>query len=387
MTDNGIGKSADISSSKTLTIACFIAIALYNVAELNFITFGTFKTRQNLYFWSFLISTWGIAVYSIGFLLKDLQLSSQSVMFVTLIIVGWCCMVTGQSVVLYSRLHLIVRDQNILRLVLAMIIFNAVICHVPIAVMVSGANSNNPGPFLMPYSIYEKVQVTIFFIQELTISGLYIVQTVKILRPEGNIRRKASRKVMTHLIYVNAIIVVLDITILGLEYSGLYDIQTAYKALVYSLKLKLEFSILNQLVGLTKSGHSGGVIYDHSHSNTERGVMHLETFDGTRRDRQDQQDHGPGYSAFVHPGTGDDRNGRGQDPNKDGVVVLTTDIVVQSDSRLENRNRRGSGIDSESIGARSGATGISVEDGKEHDAGNRTLSKSSSEIQLAASGF
>jgi hypothetical protein len=117
-TDAGIGKVAPKSLPTSFTIACFIAVALYNVAELFFIIFATFKKRRGLYFWSFLVSTCGIGLYSIGFLLKDLSLSSQSVFFVTLIVVGWSSMVTGQSVVLYSRLHLVLRDPRKLRLVL-----------------------------------------------------------------------------------------------------------------------------------------------------------------------------------------------------------------------------------------------------------------------------
>lgn len=42
----------------------------------------------------------------------------------------------------------------------------------------------------------------------------------------------------------------LDLTVLGLEYAGDYSVQTAWKGLVYSVKLKLEFSILNKLVEL-----------------------------------------------------------------------------------------------------------------------------------------
>lgn len=132
MTDAGIGKVDNKSLPTTFTILCFIAIALYNVAELFFIIFATFKKRRGLYFWSFLVSTCGIGLYSIGFLLKDMSLSSQSVFYVTLIVVGWSSMVTGQSIVLYSRLHLVLRKPAKLRLVLIMIICNAIICHVPI---------------------------------------------------------------------------------------------------------------------------------------------------------------------------------------------------------------------------------------------------------------
>ena len=88
-----------------LAITSFIAIALYNVVELNFIIFATFKKKRGLYFWSFLVATWSIAPYAVGFLIKGLQLSTVSIFYVTLIVVGWIGMVTGQSVVLYSRLQ------------------------------------------------------------------------------------------------------------------------------------------------------------------------------------------------------------------------------------------------------------------------------------------
>ncbi len=39
---------------------------------------------------------------------------------------------------------------------------------------------------------------------------------------------------------------------LVLEYMDLYDLQTVYKACVYSVKLKMEFRILNQLMEMTQ---------------------------------------------------------------------------------------------------------------------------------------
>jgi hypothetical protein len=209
-----------------------------------------------------------------------------------------------------------------------MIIVDAIICHVPICVMVYGANSNNPTPFLVPYSIYEKVQVTIFFIQELSISILYIFQTVKIMRPEGNIRGNASRSILTHLIYVNVIIVVLDITILALEYSGLYDVQTVYKGLVYSVKLKIEFSILNRLVGLAQGKFSSSNNYQ-----SQEQSIHLETFNEDRLKRiamgNDKQ---AGYKAYITSDRArtDDVGGAGPE-NSNSIVVATTQVVIKSE--------------------------------------------------------
>ncbi|KAI3331414.1 hypothetical protein HD806DRAFT_477294 [Xylariaceae sp. AK1471] len=251
--DSGIEQLEVASNTTILAITSFLAVAFYNVAELTFITFASFKRWSGLYFWSFLISSWGIAFYGVGFLIRDLELSKNSIMYVTLIVIGWWAMVTGQSVVLYSRLHLVLHNRSRLRLVLGMIIFNAIICHIPITVLVYGSNSSNPAPFVEPYSIYEKVQVTIFFIQESIISALYIASTASLMKLKSLLHGDTNRQIMKHLIYVNVMIVLLDITILGLEYSGLYIIQTAYKALVYSIKLKFEFSILNKLVDLTQT--------------------------------------------------------------------------------------------------------------------------------------
>lgn len=377
MTDSGIGRDSSSNLPTTITIICFVALALYNVTELNFIIFATFRRRGGLYFWSFLVSTWGICLYSIGFLLKDLQASLPSTFYVTLIIVGWCSMVTGQSMVLYSRLHLVLRGAFQLRMVLVMIVVDAIICHIPIIVMVYGANSNNPTPFLLPYSIYEKVQVTIFFIQELIISVLYIVQTLKIMRPEGNIRGKASRSVLTHLIYVNAIIVILDITILGLEYSGLYDVQTVYKGLVYSVKLKLEFSILNRLVELTQGKFNSS----NNHASHEQSV-HLETFDEQRLKRLAANDKGSRYKAYITiEGTGKDGEGEVENQNSDSIVITTTQVSILSEANTTKKGPprfgdwRDNDIDLESLDAESGDNGPGEE--------IRAKSSASSQVQLA----
>jgi hypothetical protein len=239
-----------------------------------------------------------------------------------MIVIGWSGMVTGQSVVLYSRLHLVDRNRVRLRLVLGMIIFNAVICHIPIIVMIYGANGSNPDPWIMPYSIYEKVQVTIFFLQELLISGLYLAATVRFFRLEAELRGTSASSLMRHLIGVNAIVIILDITILGLEYAGYYDLQTAYKALVYSVKLKLEFNVLNNLIDLTKArAGSGerGFYPSNDRTGNDKSVA-LETFDG-RKGKHRRQPSERGYNAFVRS-----EGARGAEPS-DGIVVMTTTEV------------------------------------------------------------
>ena len=56
-------------------------------------------------------------------------------------------MVTGQSMVLYSSLYIMVHGRKELKMALCMIIVDAVICHIPSIVVAYGTNSPNPGPF------------------------------------------------------------------------------------------------------------------------------------------------------------------------------------------------------------------------------------------------
>lgn len=274
MSLNDIGNrlGSELSPSTTYIVSSFLSIALYNVLELTFILFLTFKRRSGLYFWSFLAATSGIAIYSIGFILKDFNLATSIPSFyVTLIVVGWCMMVTGQSMVLYSRLHLIMQNRLMLRFVLGMIIIDAIILHIPTIVLCYGANSPLFPRFTVPYAVYEKVQLSVFFVQESIISSLYLYETCKLLRSEGTVSEvhsEAGQRLLLHLIYMNVIVVGLDISILVLEFAGEYASQTAIKGFIYSVKLKLEFNILNRLVEFVQrldSSNSGLIEGDGSH--------------------------------------------------------------------------------------------------------------------------
>ncbi|KFH41435.1 hypothetical protein ACRE_078600 [Hapsidospora chrysogenum ATCC 11550] len=236
-------------------IIAFMALSLYNALELDIIIISAFnfKRQRGLYFWSFVAAANGIFPHSIGFLLKNLVNSHSYGLYNTLIAVGWVPMVTGQSLVLYSRLHLLFWDRFYLRLVLGMIVFNAVAMHIPIIILLFGANMSPDNPWTTPYLVYEKIQVTVFFLQELIISLLYLYACFSFFDIEDSPYGDAVKKMRRHLVIINIVIVLLDIPILGLEYSGMYDMQTAYKAFVYSVKLKMEFRILNELLLMTRS--------------------------------------------------------------------------------------------------------------------------------------
>ncbi|POS70169.1 hypothetical protein DHEL01_v211439 [Diaporthe helianthi] len=312
-----------------LLIGIFLSIAFYNVLELTVSIFTSFKRYTGLYFWSLLVATWGIAFNGTGYLLQHLSLTDLKNLYATLILIGWCSMVTGQSVVLYSRLHIVMHNQKHLRLVLYMIIINALWLHPPIIVLVYGGNSGNPEPFHRGYLVYEKIQLSVFFVQELIISSLYVWETTKRLRLEESIGHMRTRQIMNHLIWVNVLVALLDVTILALEFTNLTNIQTAWKPLAYSIKLKLEFSILSQLVNLR---HGGATSNSSFHTRSQRrgyagNDMAMEPFSGGRSTHLTAADE-PEYEIRI--GKGESRDST-LAPH--AFPTKTTEITIHTQTR------------------------------------------------------
>jgi hypothetical protein len=65
-------------------------------------------------------------------------------------------MVTGQAVVLYSRLHLVFSDIRKVRWVLWMIITNTYILHIPMTVFFFGLNRGDTR-FTRPTAIFDRI--------------------------------------------------------------------------------------------------------------------------------------------------------------------------------------------------------------------------------------
>ncbi|GKZ32794.1 hypothetical protein AbraIFM66950_002421 [Aspergillus brasiliensis] len=235
-----------------ILMAVFCAIALYNAVELVILIFLTFTRYSGLYFWAMLLSAvFGVIPQAIGFLLEFFAIGPLW-FAVTFSTIGFYFMVPGQSIVLYSRLHLVVQSQTLLRRVLYLIIFDAIVLLIPTTVFTYSTIYLGTPPVIRGFNVMERMQLAWFCAQEILISIIYIFETLKLLRlrPEKDVER---HKTMYELIAINLVIILLDVALLVLEYVGLYTLQTTLKAAVYSVKLKLEFGVLRKLVSLVNT--------------------------------------------------------------------------------------------------------------------------------------
>jgi hypothetical protein len=228
----------------------------------------------------------------------------------------------------------------------------------------------------------EKIQVTGFCIQEFIISGLYVYATKQILKPGEAFQKKRFRQVMKHLIYVNILVIFMDVTLLCFEYADLYDIQITYKGTVYSIKLRLEFAILNQLRSILSpsgSSHDNGA----STQPGERDIS-LNTFNNRNTNTQA---HANGNSSNIYA-SNTSREVKSPFPGRvdDNHVMMTTEIVIQSEeSKQDDKEAEGQATFEDLVETSKG--------GKNTTASGRAsrqkaaYSTNSSEVEFAGAGF
>lgn len=230
-----------------IIIGVLIAVALYNAVELLALISIHFNRHHGTYFWSMLLSTAaGVIPLSIGCMIDFFDLGPLWLILIV-ISVGWIFMVGGQSVVLWSRLHLVTRNDRALSYLRNLIIVNTTILVIPTTVLYCGTAYLKSREWGRAYDIMEIIQIIGLCAQECLISGFYIVETIKLIRLYPS-QDKLRTWIIYQLLALNLAAILMDAMLLVLQFEDMYHIQVVLKATVYSVKLKLEFAVLGRLV-------------------------------------------------------------------------------------------------------------------------------------------
>ncbi|KAH6843795.1 hypothetical protein B0T12DRAFT_323134, partial [Alternaria alternata] len=232
----------------------FTAIAWYNSIELLILVFVIFRRYSGLYFWSLIVNAISIVPYATAWM-KQNNVAHNPYVYNTLLTLGWILMVPGQSFVLYSRLYLISPNLKLLRFIFWMIVTSAICLCVPTVTLNLRQYTKHPESYTRGYMVMEKIQMTLFTVQEIFISCVYLLETRKLMRV---IFDGKARKWMWQLVVMNVLLLILDIALLTTEFLDLYMIQTTFKSLVYSFKLKIEFAVLSQIVRVIQDRAQSG---------------------------------------------------------------------------------------------------------------------------------
>jgi hypothetical protein len=130
---------------------------------------------------------------------------------------GWAVMVTGSSLILYSRLHLILLSPKILRVILLVILTNAILFQTPDIIMAYLADKVRPAVYDEFDRIFTYFDI-VFAIQEIFLSSLYIYSFFRFAR-QGSLRLTKDAKGMVYfLVMLEGVVIVFDVLLNLLVY-------------------------------------------------------------------------------------------------------------------------------------------------------------------------
>jgi hypothetical protein len=240
-------------------IASFFAISFYLAIEINIQLWFTFK-RQSLYFWAILITAWGVAGHTVAFVLKLFVPGANALGVTFLVKLSWVANTTGFAMVLYSRLGLVLKGTKIHSVILACIIADAILFHTPVIVCAFALNVAPARVWDPVMYIAERVMIIGFSLQEFCLSSIYTYTTASLYRQVKDQpgQTKGLRNVLIFLILTQIFVFSVDLTIIVLDYLNYYTLRATIHPLMYALKLKVEFVVLNRLRRLANNGIATG---------------------------------------------------------------------------------------------------------------------------------
>jgi len=196
-------------TAASVLVTLSVALAFYNSLEMVLLIASTFKRWKGLYFWSLTLCNLGVFLYNLGVMLVYFELGN---LWLTMTIddVGWIIMIICQSLVLYSRLGLILDSMRILKAVKWMIVFTSLILIPTVIVFDYGTSFTKFQNFPRGFFYLEHLQVVCFTIQELVLSGLYVWKTAMFLGFSTS--RENTRSIVWQLLIINIVIIAMDVS-------------------------------------------------------------------------------------------------------------------------------------------------------------------------------
>jgi hypothetical protein len=160
-------------------------------------------------------------------------------------------MITGSSLILYSRLNLILANPKFLRLILVTILGNAVIFQLPDMIITYISGHSNTAVLHKIEDINPKFDI-IFTFQEVLFSSLYIFVFVRFLNEGGTPVSQDMIRTFYFLIIAEIVIFMFNIILSILLYLHIYLARRMVLGLFYAIKLKVEFIVLNRFVAFAQ---------------------------------------------------------------------------------------------------------------------------------------
>jgi hypothetical protein len=191
-------------------------------------------------------------LYVTGIILLDFRNNTPSVLESFILNIAWIFSVTGFSVVLWSRLHLVLNDPRIRKRLMVMIVVDGIIFHGVTWGLTLSAIFTPPIEMVSRATTYMyHIEQLGFTLQETILASLYIYYTLQFLRNGHSMHTTRATRL---LLSVHALVIALDVITTTLQFKNQVKLASILHGLFYGIKLRFELIVLNQLQTFVKSG-------------------------------------------------------------------------------------------------------------------------------------
>lgn len=321
--------------SMTLVITALLAIAMYNCVVLYFWIFTFYKRYQGKYFWIMIGATTGVLWYSVFATLIGFQVGSAKAN-VVMQAFGYVFMTTGVALILYSRLDLVTKGR-VVTFVLWMIITTTCVINIPLAALFAAAFWTKKVATVA--LVFEKMGILFSCIRELIITAIFMWEAKRNLKSLLDAKGEEGRRMFYGLMTVLVVVIFLDASILVCNFANYKPIKLAYGGITNSVKVMMEFAILNRLINLIQSptiirqqGAPEISLTDNTNANnTHRNFINaLNRNSGSHQQRNTPSPFSPGSSLPEDPNEYKQRRSSDPDSNPDTVTYRHEEFLEPS---------------------------------------------------------
>ena len=196
---------------------------------------------------SITITALGIIVRGTGITILVYSGLRNPVLITTFHSLGWAIVVTGSSLVLYSRLHLVLPNPKLLRILLLVILGSSVLLQTPNIVMSYISGDITSEVFIRFMAVLSRLDV-IFSVQETFLSTLYIFLFTRFMRQGDSQVSKDVKRMFYFLVTVESFPIISHAILNALLFLNLYLARRMIFGFIYAVKLRIEFVVLNKFM-------------------------------------------------------------------------------------------------------------------------------------------
>lgn len=204
---------------------------------------------------SILVVSLGIIVETVSFILHIFVLSIQNPAYITIDTVGLIAVLTGFSMVLYSRLHLLTQNHRFMRGIFVMISTVSILGLAPAVTEMIVLCTGDLSLGLQLSDIASYVQI-MFAVQECVLSSLYIYffwgYTNDVPERAKTKIRKEVKATFCLLVMAYGWILMSNVLIYVLDFKKIFLARDLCFNPVYAIKIEIEFFVLNRLVSISQ---------------------------------------------------------------------------------------------------------------------------------------